>query len=161
MIFTDKQLRCINEPEKYSINNNEIVITTSPHTDLWQKTYYKFINDNAPIEYENQTFQNLGSVVTNLGYSDWATSNISAEIKEIWYRLSRRESDFKIEYSLNGKYYSQMRICHLHKADNTISFGIYACSPENSSFEAVFSNMNIIECLWYAHDGQQPDSSLL
>ena len=34
-------------------------------------------------------------------------------------------------------------------------------SPEDSSFKAVFSEMNIVECLWYAHDGQQPDSNLL
>lgn len=204
MKFTDKPLKWTNKPAEYSINDNEIIITTSPHTDLWQKTYYKFINDNAPIlqtetddkyfsfitkvsfntnhrfdqcgiivyldsenwikasiEYENQNYQNLGSVVTNLGYSDWATINISTDIKEIWYRLSRRESDFKIEYSFNGIYFLQMRICHLHKADKTISFGIYACSPENSSFKAVFSDMNILECLWLAHDGQQPDSSLL
>ena len=46
MKFTDKTLNWTNEPAKYSINNNEIIITTSPHTDLWQKTYYKFINDN-------------------------------------------------------------------------------------------------------------------
>lgn len=204
MKFTNKPLKWTNKPAEYSINDNEIIITTSPHTDLWQKTYYKFINDNAPIlqtetndkyfsfmtkvsfntnhrfdqcgiivyldsenwikasiEYENQNYQNLGSVVTNLGYSDWATINISTDIKEIWYRLSRRESDFKIEYSFNGIDFLQMRICHLHKADKTISFGIYACSPENSSFKAVFSDMNILECLWLAHDGQQPDSSLL
>lgn len=104
---------------------------------------------------------NLGSVVTNTGYSDWATINISADIKYIWYRLSRRESDFKIEYSFNGIDFSQMRICHLNKADKTISFGVYVCSPENFSFKAVFSDMNITECLWSAHDGQQPDSSLL
>lgn len=202
--FTDNNLKWINKPEDFSICNNKITIITTPYTDLWQKTYYNFINDNAPvlqtetdekfftftiktafnsykrfdqcgiavyldsenwikasIEYENQNYQNLGSVVTNLGYSDWATINISTDIKEIWYRLSRRESDFKIEYSFNGIDFLQMRICHLHKADKTISFGIYACSPENSSFKAVFSDMNILECLWLAHDGQQPDSSLL
>ena len=38
-----------------------------------------------------------------------------------------------------------------------ISFGIYACSPEESSFTAVFSDMKITECAWKAHDGQQPD----
>lgn len=35
--------------------------------------------------------------------------------------------------------------------------GIYACSPEDSSFTAVFSDMKITECMWKAHDGQQPD----
>lgn len=34
---------------------------------------------------------------------------------------------------------------------------IYACSPENSFFKAVFSHMQVMECQWKAHDGQQPD----
>ena len=38
-----------------------------------------------------------------------------------------------------------------------IRFGIYACSPEDSSFKANFTNMEITECKWLAHDGQQPD----
>ena len=38
-----------------------------------------------------------------------------------------------------------------------LQFGIYACSPENSSFKATFTNMEITECKWLAHDGQQPD----
>ena len=50
-----------------------------------------------------------------------------------------------------------MRICHIHKGGGKISFGIYACSPENSSFKAVFTNFKIMECQWQAHDGQPPD----
>jgi regulation of enolase protein 1 (concanavalin A-like superfamily) len=38
-----------------------------------------------------------------------------------------------------------------------IRFCIYACSPEDSSFKATFTNMEITECKWLAHDGQQPD----
>lgn len=57
----------------------------------------------------------------------------------------------------DGKTYQQMRICHLAKAANRISFGVYACSPENSSFKATFSNMEITECQWLAHNGQAPD----
>lgn len=44
------------------------------------------------------------------------------------------------------------------KGGGTIRFGVYACSPENSSFKAIFTNMEITECKWLAHDGQQPDS---
>ena len=29
--------------------------------------------------------------------------------------------------------------------------------PEDSRFKAVFTNMEITECAWKAHDGQQPD----
>ena len=45
----------------------------------------------------------------------------------------------------------------MHKGNGTISFGIYACSPEDSSFKAIFTDMEISECKWKAHDGQQPD----
>ena len=50
-----------------------------------------------------------------------------------------------------------MRICHMWKAIGTIRFGIYACSPEDSSFKAIFTDMKITECKWLSHDGQQPD----
>ena len=36
----------------------------------------------ASIEYENEEYQRLGSVVTNHGYSDWATTDIDALVKE-------------------------------------------------------------------------------
>ena len=38
-----------------------------------------------------------------------------------------------------------------------IRFGIYACSPEDSSFKAIFTDINLMECQWQAHDGQKPD----
>lgn len=40
---------------------------------------------------------------------------------------------------------------------DVIKFGIYACSPEESSFRAVFTDMEITECAWKAYDGQAPD----
>ena len=190
------------EPEKYYIDSRKVEIVTVPHTDLWQRTYYHFQNDTAPvfqmetdekffsfvvktdfseshhrfdqcgivmyldsenwlkgsIEYENEDFQHLGSVVTNNGYSDWATAAIPAAIKSMWYRFSRRGSDYCIECSEDGIHFRQMRICHMDKGSDTVKFGIYACSPEDSSFKAVFTNIEFTECQWKAHDGQQPDS---
>ena len=64
----------------------------------------------------------------------------------MWYRLSRRESDYCIECN-----FKQMRICHMSEGANEIQFGIYACSPVSSSFEATFSNMEITECKWLQH----------
>ena len=192
--FLDEKLFWIREPKKTIIDNEKIEIYTEPNTDLWQRTYYGFQNDNAPVlqtktkdkyfsfivktkfesvhrfdqcgvaiyidsenwfkasvEYENENYQRLGSVVTNNGYSDWATQDISSSIKEMWYRLSRRERDFLIECSEDVTNFKQMRIFHLFKADDEISFGIYACSPENSSFKAVFTDMHITECKWQEH----------
>lgn len=188
-------------PKACEITEDRISITTLPHTDLWQRTYYHFRNDNAPVlqmeteekyfsftvktdfreshqrfdqcgivmyldaenwlkasvEYENEHFQHLGSVVTNHGYSDWATTAIPADIKEMYYRFSRREDDYCVECSYDGVHYSQMRICHMAEGAGKIRFGIYACSPEDSSFTAVFTEMKVGECVWKAHDGQQPD----
>lgn len=155
----------IRKPEKTKILNGIVEIYTNPHTDLWQRTYYNFQNDNAPIfyreveeeyfsftvkaefrdakhrfdqcgiviyqdsenwlkassEYENGDYQHLGCVVTNSGYSDWSTMEIDPSIKEIWYRVSRRESDFRVEYSSDGKIFHQMRICHLNKGGGKVN----------------------------------------
>ena len=37
------------EPREYSIEADRITITTEPYTDLWQRTYYHFRNDSAPL----------------------------------------------------------------------------------------------------------------
>ena len=50
-----------------------------------------------------------------------------------------------------------MRVCPLWQGGGKIRFGVYACSPEDSSFRAEFTDMEVTECLWPAHDGQQPD----
>jgi len=203
MKFNIHDFRWIREPERFTISDDKVEIVTKPHTDLWQRTYYHFRNDNAPlfqmetdekffsfavktefeskhrfdqcgvvmyldsenwlkssIEYENEQFQHLGSVVTNLGYSDWATTAIDASIKSMWYRFSRREDDYCLECSQDGECFSQMRICHTHKGGGIIRFGIYACSPEDSSFKATFTHMAMTECQWRPHDGQQADADL-
>ena len=106
-----ENMRWTREPADFRIESDRIEITTRPHTDLWQRTYYHFRNDNAPVlqmettekyfsfivktdftesrhrfdqcgivmyldsenwlkasvEYENESFRHLGSVVTNHG----------------------------------------------------------------------------------------------
>ena len=192
--------RWTREPASFTVSDDKVEIITKPHTDLWQRTYYHFRNDNAPvlqmktkekyfsfvvktefesshrfdqcgvvvyldsenwlkasIEYETDAFQHLGSVVTNRGFSDWATTEIPGDIRHMWYRLSRRADDFRVECSIDGIHFQQMRICHLYAATGEVSFGIYACSPEDSSFKATFTGMEMTECKWLPHDGQQPD----
>lgn len=188
-------------PESAEEKDGKLFVVTSPHTDLWQRTYYHFRNDNAPVfqmqsdekyfsftvkteftdakhrfdqcgivmyldsenwlkasvEYENERFSHLGSVVTDGGYSDWATTEADNKVRVMWYRLSRREDDYRIECSRDGINFSQMRICHMSKGGGRVSFGIYACSPEDSSFKAAFSDFSLGKCMWAAHDGQQPD----
>lgn len=200
MRIDTKDMKWTRAPKQYAITEDKIEMVTEPRTDLWQRTYYHFRNDNAPVlqmetdekyfsfvvktafdtkvrydqsgivmyldsenwlkasmEYENEQIQRLGSVVTNNGYSDWASVDVDAKIKSVWFRLSRRDKDFCIENSTDGVNFKQMRICHMFNAEDTIQFGVYACSAEESSFTATFTDMEITECKWLAHDGQQPD----
>ena len=198
-----KEMKWIRAPKQYEVTEDRVEIITEPHTDLWQRTYYHFRNDNAPVlqleteeqffsfvvktdfdtkvrydqsgivmyldsdnwlkaamEYENDKIQRLGSVVTNNGYSDWSSVDVDASIKSMWFRFSRREDDFCIENSVDGVNFKQMRICHMFNAKEKISCGIYACSSEDSTFKASFTDMEMTECKWLAHDGQAPDEEI-
>ena len=42
-------LQWTREPKAFEVKGDTIAITTAPHTDLWQRTYYHFQNDNAPV----------------------------------------------------------------------------------------------------------------
>ena len=44
-----KNFKWIREPKESTITDSRIEIVTEPHTDLWQRTYYHFRNDNAPV----------------------------------------------------------------------------------------------------------------
>lgn len=37
------------EPLACAIEDGRVEIVTRPHTDLWQRTYYHFRNDSAPV----------------------------------------------------------------------------------------------------------------
>ena len=170
MDFNTDILGWTREPEQYRIDKDKIEIVTMPRTDLWQRTYYHFRNDNAPVlqleteekyfsfivktdfaeshhrfdqcgvvmyldsenwlkgsvEYENDEFQHLGSVVTNHGYSDWATTAIPADVSTMWYRFSRREDDYCIECSADGRSFTQMRVCHMWEGAGKIKCGVQA-----------------------------------
>lgn len=49
MNFDINKLQWIREPADYTISTDKIEIITNPNTDLWQRTYYHFRNDNAPV----------------------------------------------------------------------------------------------------------------
>jgi hypothetical protein len=105
----------------------------------------------ASVEHENDQFARLGSVVTNLGYSDWATIDIPFPVNEMSYRLSLKGQDVLIEFAERYTEFKQMRICHLHKPVKGAGIGVYACSPLKSSFEAVFSEFSLGSCNWKEH----------
>lgn len=128
----------------YSVLFDQCGVVMYLDKDCWLK---------AAVEYENETSGRLVTVVTNHGWSDCAIAQISGDIRSMWYRLHRRNADFCVECSEDGVAYRQIRIFHIPEAAESIKFGMYACSPGDSSFEAVFTEMQMTECSWvpYKH----------
>jgi len=93
------------------------------------------------LEYEDASLGRLGSVVTNHGYSDWATTDTASDISALWYRVVRQRRDFFLYHSEDGQTYRQMRITHLPAADADVYVGVYACSPQTSSFRCHFDEL--------------------
>lgn len=49
MEYNINKFKWIREPEYFAVSEEKIEIIIKPHTDLWQRTYYHFRNDNAPV----------------------------------------------------------------------------------------------------------------
>ena len=49
MIINTSELKWTRAPKQYTITEDKVEMITEPHTDLWQRTYYHFRNDNAPV----------------------------------------------------------------------------------------------------------------
>ncbi len=43
------EMKWMNDPERFIVNENEIIIETSPYTQLWSRTYFKCVCANAPM----------------------------------------------------------------------------------------------------------------
>lgn len=99
-------------------------------------------------ELENETCSRLGSVVTNLGFSDWATQDIPSDHQALWYRISRNGADFLLEASFDGRQWLQVRVAHLHSVLDELEVGLYACSPLGKDFWCRFEMVEISESQW-------------
>ncbi len=76
------KFKWIRKPKDYKIGNDRIEITTLPHTDLWQKTYYHFQNDNAPM-FQMETEEKYFSFI------------VKTDFKETHHRFDRDFRRFK------------------------------------------------------------------
>ena len=44
-----QNFRWTRQPASFTVSDGKVEIVTKPHTGLWQRTYYHFRNDNAPV----------------------------------------------------------------------------------------------------------------
>ena len=65
----ENKMQWLREPRRSSIQPGRIEITTDPHTDLWQRTYYHFRNDNAPV-LQMETEEKYFSFIVKTDFSE-------------------------------------------------------------------------------------------
>lgn len=97
--------------------------------DTWLKT---------SVEYIPGRKSKLGVVVTKQGYSDWSSQAFPQENFSLLYRITKRKTNFYVDYSMDGTSWTQIRMAHLPEETDNIQAGIYACSPQGEGYEAVF-----------------------
>ena len=94
-----EQWKWTRAPKAYSIAEDKIEIITNPYTDLWQRTYYHFRNDNAPVlqiktaekyfsfvvktEFESKVRFDQCGVVMYLDSENWLKGCIEYENEEL------------------------------------------------------------------------------
>ena len=86
-------------PKKYLVTENRVEIVTEPFTDLWQRTYYHFRNDNAPVlqmatdekffsfivktEFDTKVRYDQSGIVMYLDSDNWLKASVEYENKQI------------------------------------------------------------------------------
>lgn len=95
------------------------------------------------IGYIDEHYSLLSCVVTQNNHSDFSASHIASGIKYMYYRVSQRNGQYKVENSFDGIQYKIMRLFPMVNNKDHIKVGIYAASPLESTFEARFSKMYI------------------
>lgn len=69
MIINTSELKWTRAPKQYTITEDKVEMITEPHTDLWQRTYYHFQNDNAPV-LQMETEEKYFSFVVKTEFED-------------------------------------------------------------------------------------------
>jgi uncharacterized protein len=93
------------------------------------------------VEFEPDGPNRLGAVVTNAQYSDWSTQSLSKQVSTIWLRVRAEGADYWVGSSQNGNDWEQIRLARLHDRVKiqSVSCGLYACSPKASGYRAEFA----------------------
>jgi regulation of enolase protein 1 (concanavalin A-like superfamily) len=95
-------------------------------------------------EFEPESDDRLGVVVTHHGYSDWSTQDLTAEVNNISFRVARTGSEFIISARFAEADWTQLRMVRLacHPTE-PLAIGPYACSPKGAGFRSVFTEISV------------------
>lgn len=95
-------------------------------------------------EYEPDSANRLGVVVTHHGFSDWSTQNVAKDVNEISFRVARTGSEFIVSARLAGSDWTQLRMVRLACDPLApLAVGPYACSPKGAGFRCVCTELSV------------------
>lgn len=83
----------------------------------------------------------IGTVVTNNGYSDWSGYSLRMLPSELWFKIVRRGNDFALSFSEDGSRFERVRTFSIPLALPSVKVGGYACSPQKRSFICVLEDI--------------------
>ncbi|MCR4950034.1 MAG: DUF1349 domain-containing protein [Solobacterium sp.] len=86
----------------------------------------------------------LQCTVFHGGKGDRSLRDIGSKIRTMYYRTWYRGGAVRMQYSFSGKRYSDFREFRIDPKE-TVSLGIFACSPGDSYFDCTFSGMSLQE----------------
>ncbi len=86
----------------------------------------------------------IGTVVTNSGFADWAVSELSEYPETMVYRARRRQGDVCFYYSLDGISFRQIRLFRFIENPLIIKVGAYACNPGAENFSCVLEGIELV-----------------
>ncbi|MBN1349077.1 DUF1349 domain-containing protein [candidate division KSB1 bacterium] len=112
-----------------------LMVRVSP--DCWLKT---------SVEFEPDSPNMLGAVVTNYGYSDWSTQQYPDDCTDLLLRITRKANDYIVEFKKSEpEQWSQIRLAHLHAAGDPqpVKCGLYACCPIDAGYVVEFEYLKI------------------
>lgn len=73
MNFDIRNFKWTRQPESFTVSGDRVEIVTKPHTDLWQRTYYHFRNDNAPV-FQMETEEKFFSFTVKTDFESYTNS---------------------------------------------------------------------------------------
>lgn len=87
----------------------------------------------------------LACTVYSKGYGDRSCREISSGIRWMYLRVLFWNGNARFQFSFNGEKFSDMRWLHFASGKESVTAGIYACSPGDSFFDCTFSAMRLRE----------------
>ena len=99
MKINTNEIKWTRAPKQYTVAEDRIEMITEPHTDLWQRTYYHFRNDNAPVlqmetdekyfsfvvktEFDTKVRYDQSGIVVYLDSDNWLKAAMEYENEQI------------------------------------------------------------------------------